>query len=204
MSTAKTTLEKMRADERVARKDLIVDAAIRLFAQTPYHQVGMREIAAEAGLSAASIYRYFSDRDDLFVEALLRETNSFVREFEAQQSRDGAIPLEKLAGGFIAFLLENGAFFQMMSHFMVDGGINPDAVESFNRIERRFLDHFEETFRRLGAQENVRLTAHAFFACLNGILITFWNYPGRGREETSRHMLRLATLVAGAFEKTIG
>ena len=203
MAGAKTTLEKMRAEEREARKDLIVDAAIRLFATTPYNQVGMREIAAKAGLSAASIYRYFSDRDDLFVEALLRETDSFVKEFELRQKNDAPMNLEELASRFITFLLENGSFFQMMSHFMVDGGINPGAVENFNRIQRRFLDNFEQAFRRLGARENVRLTAHAFFACLNGILITFWNYPGRGSEETARHMLRLSGLVAKAYEKSI-
>ena len=76
MTTSKSTLAKLRDEERETRKDLIVDAAVRLFAAKSYHRVGMREIAAEAGMSPATIYRYFSDRDELFVEALLRESRS--------------------------------------------------------------------------------------------------------------------------------
>ncbi len=35
-----------------------------LFSPMPFDKVGMRDIAPEAGLSPASIYRYFSNRDD--------------------------------------------------------------------------------------------------------------------------------------------
>ncbi|HMK33906.1 MAG TPA: helix-turn-helix domain-containing protein, partial [Desulfomonilaceae bacterium] len=76
MSRTTSTLTKLRKKERETRRDLIIDAAIRLFATTPFDRVGMRDIASEAGLSPASIYRYFSNRDDLFVEALCREIKS--------------------------------------------------------------------------------------------------------------------------------
>jgi len=58
-SGMKSTLTKLRERERQARRNLIIDAAIKLFAAKPFKQVGMRDIAAEAGLSPASIYRIF-------------------------------------------------------------------------------------------------------------------------------------------------
>ena len=197
-------LEKMREEEREARKTISVEAAVRLFGARPYHQVGMREIAAEAGLSPASIYRYFSDRDDLFVEALLRESRAIVEGFQGRAAQDPPAGLRPIAGHFVECLLERGAFFQMMTHFMVDGGISPEAVGRFNAIERGFVDFFEQAFQDLGIRENARLRAHAFFAALNGVLITFWSYPGRRPEETRRHMLRLAGLIAETFEKDAG
>ena len=203
MTAPKSTLEKLRENEREARKDLIVDASIRLFGSRPYNQVGMRDIAAEAGMSAASIYRYFSDRDELFVEALARESKTIAGGFRRILEEAPNAPVQDIAGNFIGYLLEHDAFFQMMIHFMIDGGIRENSVDRFNRIEREFMDCFEEVFRKMGAQGNVRLIAHAFFASLNGLLITFRNYPGRSQEEGRRHMLRLADLIAGIFHRGV-
>ena len=199
----KSTLARLREEERETRKDIIVDAAVKLFASKSFNQVGMREIASEAGMSPASIYRYFSDRDDLFLEALIRESQEMGTELEAVYAGSHKADLEELARFFVTYLLERSAFFQMMVHFMVDGGIQPRALEKFNQIERRLIDSFEAQFKKLGGPDNVRLLAHAFFASLSGILIAFWNYPGRDPQETRRHMLRLAALVAQTFRKSI-
>ncbi|OAO77506.1 helix-turn-helix domain-containing protein [Geobacillus sp. FSL K6-0789] len=67
----KLTFHDLKEQEREARKQLIIDAAIRLFSQKSISNVGMRDIAKEAGISPALIYRYFKDRDDLFVTAFL-------------------------------------------------------------------------------------------------------------------------------------
>ena len=69
----KSTFMRMREDEREIRKTLIINAAMILFERMPFQDIGMRDIAAEAGVSAASIYRYFPSRDDLFAEALIRD-----------------------------------------------------------------------------------------------------------------------------------
>ncbi|MHB8205535.1 MAG: helix-turn-helix domain-containing protein, partial [Desulfomonilaceae bacterium] len=63
MNQKKAVLTRMRENEREVRKNLIIDASMLLFSKTPFDKVGMRDIAAEAGLSPASIYRYFSNRD---------------------------------------------------------------------------------------------------------------------------------------------
>jgi AcrR family transcriptional regulator len=201
MSTTGSTLSKLRESERETRRNLILDAAIRLFATKHFNQVGMRDIASEVGISAASIYRYFSDRDDLFLEALVRESHA-LEEFLHNLTDQGAdFSIEDTADNFIAYLLEHESFFQMMAHFMIDGGVRPDAIERFNATESRLLDIFDEMFRHLGAQRNVRLVSHAFFAALNGILITFRNYPGRNSEETKKHVYRLAKIMAEIFKK---
>lgn len=203
MPEAKSTLEKLRQEEREARRNLILDAAISLFGGRPFNQVGMRDIAAEAGISAASIYRYFSDRDELFVEALFREASAITGGLVASL-RDGADDsLTGLCLNYVTYLLDHEAFFQMMTHFMVDGGISDEALERFNATERQMLDVFAEELRARGAGDEARMMAHALFAALNGVLITFRNYPGRQPDEVRRHMIRLTKVAAGVFARGV-
>jgi AcrR family transcriptional regulator len=199
MTEGGSTLQKLRESERDVRRNLIIDAAMRLFAHKPFDRVGIRDIAAEAGLSPASIYRYFADRDELFVEALFREGEAIESGLKDLIAGGGPVPLEKAATVFVDYLLDNDAFFQMMTHFMIDGGISDSALERFNDTERRLLRIFDDMLETLGAQGNVRLVSHAFFAALNGILITFRNYPGRKPEDTRKHMERLASIMGKIF-----
>src|SRR3712207_1733943 len=53
-----------------ARSDAIRAAALRLFVQNGIDGTRMEEIAAEAGLSAGAIYRYFPSKEQL-LEAVL-------------------------------------------------------------------------------------------------------------------------------------
>lgn len=197
----KSTLTKLRARERETRRNLIIDAAIKLFATRPFKQVGMRDIAAEAGLSPASIYRYFSDRDALFVEALSRGSEAIEAKIEEITTGGLNQEIEQVAVQFVDYLMEHDSFFQMMTHFMIDGGMTEDALERFNATERNLLRAFDELFERAGAKGKVRLISHAFFAALNGILITFRNYPGRSKDESTRHIRRLATIMARVFQE---
>jgi AcrR family transcriptional regulator len=203
MAKPGSTLKKLKEEEREVRKNLIIDAAIRLFGRKPFNQVGMREIAAEAGMSPASIYRYFSDRDELFVEALLRESTAIELRFIQIVEQGVNSTIEEIANNFVGYLLEHGSFFQMMTHFMIDGGMSEGSIERFNVAERHLLNLFDEVFRKIGAAGSVRLLSHAFFAALNGIVITFRNYPGRTSEETEKHVRRLAALIAAVFKKGV-
>ncbi|MCS7477964.1 TetR/AcrR family transcriptional regulator [Umezawaea endophytica] len=50
------------------RKQLIVDAAGRVFSERGYHAASMEEIAAGVGISAAALYRHFPNKYALFAE----------------------------------------------------------------------------------------------------------------------------------------
>lgn len=61
---------KVRRRDAEATKQAILDAAITLFGETAYDQVGLREIAARAGVDVALIGRYFGSKDELFKTAI--------------------------------------------------------------------------------------------------------------------------------------
>lgn len=59
-----------RQRNAAATRAAILDAARRRFARDSYDNVGLREVAADAGVDAALISRYFGSKEDLFRDVL--------------------------------------------------------------------------------------------------------------------------------------
>lgn len=193
------TFVELKESEREARKQLIIDAAINLFARKSFSSISIRDIAAEAGISPALIYRYFANQDELFLEAFVHRADVICKNVEKRIKENKGISIERIAIDYIDYLLKHDSFFQMMTHFMINSELSDEVLEKFNATQRYLLNIFDEVFRNLGAENNVRILSHGFFSSLNGILITFRNYPGRSQEEIRKHMHRLAGLVARSF-----
>lgn len=203
MATEGDTFSKLKIREREARKNLIVNAAERSFAGKPFNKVSMRDIAREAGISPASIYRYFPDQQTLFVEAFLRGSRRVIESFRVAVEENSGVSLERIAGEFLDFLIENDPYFRMMTHFMLDGSLSPALVERLNEESRLLIDQFDFLFETMHAKGDRRLLAHAFFSAMNGILITFRDYPGRSREEVIEHMKLVGRVIARLFTLSI-
>jgi len=202
-SGKKTAFAQLKKQEREARKDIIIDAAEHVFAAKPFNKVNMRDIAKEAGISPALIYRYFPDQQHLFVEAFLRGTRRLIEIYEDLLNSSNKITIEVAAAHFIAYLSEHEQYFKMMTHFMLDGTLNIELLDKLNSIERSMLDQFDHLFKKIGVKGDTRMISHTFFAALNGILITFRQHPGRNREEVHEHMDRIGRIVSRLFEHAI-
>jgi TetR/AcrR family transcriptional regulator, transcriptional repressor of aconitase len=78
-----------------ARRESIVESATRLFARKGVAGATMAEIAAEAGISAGAIYRYFSSKEELlrgvFDDAMERNQEIF-----SQIEQQATSPLDAL------------------------------------------------------------------------------------------------------------
>lgn len=191
----------LKENERETRKKLIIESSISLFARKSFDTVSMRDIALVAGISPASIYTYFEDKDDLFVEAFSYKAEEICRSLEKMIDQNKGMSLENIAVNFVNYLFEHDSFFQMMTHFMTSGTIKESSLARFNETERHLLNLFDQSFERMGVTRNVRLLSHAFFASLNGVMITFTRYPGRSKEEVKKHINRLAILLANVFSR---
>lgn len=69
VATGKKTRPK-RTRDAVATRSAIVNAARQIFSSRGYDQVGVREIAREAGVTAAMVNRYFGSKQGLFAEVM--------------------------------------------------------------------------------------------------------------------------------------
>ncbi|MBI5589822.1 MAG: TetR/AcrR family transcriptional regulator [Deltaproteobacteria bacterium] len=195
----KNTFADLKTREKKARQDVITDAAERVFAVKPFSKVSIRDIAREAGISHASIYRYFPDQQSLFVEAFIRGAREIVQ-FLADMIRNSEKgDIEKVSEAYLTYLIMNDQYFRMMTHFMLDGTLSAELIEKLNAAERQIFDQFDILFRKMKKREPVRPLSHAFFAALNGVLITFRNYPGRSKDAVRQHMLKIAKVIATKF-----
>ena len=194
MKNAKS-FQDLKYTEKENKKKIIIDAAERIFAIKPFNQVTMRDIAKEAGISAGAIYRYFPDQQALFVEAFLLGAEDIINEMEIIIATSKN-PLKDTIYTFLSYLNKHDPYFRMMTHFMLDANLSPDLINKLNEVERRVLDQFTKLF---ASHSNARLLAHSLFASLNGVMITFHNYPGRSKKEVRYHMHRLGETLYQLF-----
>ena len=197
------TFASLKEEERKARQRVIVDAAERVFGKKPFEQVSMREIAQEAGIAASSIYRYFPDQQSLFVEAFVQGTKEIINRVDQRIASGKISSLSDFVLIYIDFLIEHDHHFRMMTHFMLGGQLSGPLLEKLNTAARSILEQFDRIIAGDAKPEQTRLHSHALFAALNGILISFRNYPGRDPEDVRRHMEKLAKLAASMCESHI-
>lgn len=196
-----TSFSSMKKRERKARQDAIIAAAERVFSTKPFAEVSIRDIAREAGISHASIYRYFPDQQTLFVEAFLKGAEKIIHFLGELINEGKTVSIERVTEKFINYLIDNDTYFRMMTHFMLDGTLGAELIERLNAAERLLLDQMDRLFVKMNAKGNVRMLSHAYFAAMNGVLITFRNYPGRSREEVAAHMRKLGKIIALKFRE---
>ncbi|MCC7365942.1 MAG: TetR/AcrR family transcriptional regulator [Dehalococcoidia bacterium] len=75
-----------------ARRESILEAAMRLFAGKSVDRTTMQEIASEAGISAGAIYRYFESKDQL-LEAVFEAAEAETAEKFRAAAADNTSPL---------------------------------------------------------------------------------------------------------------
>jgi AcrR family transcriptional regulator len=197
------TLTELKKHDRERRREIVLAAAQELFSKRGVSGVNMRDVARRAGVSVGFIYRYFSGRTDIFVELFEAGVGEILERIDAEVEREDPRPLRSLARTYVDFLHENMMFFQMMSHFMLEGKLSDRAVDRVNNVLRQILNRVETVFSKEGGGGNSRILAHGFFAALNGVMISLVNYPGRTRQEIRSRTLLLAETIADQFEHTV-
>jgi AcrR family transcriptional regulator len=78
-----------------SRRARVIDVALRLAAEGGYEAVQMRDVAGGAGVALATVYHYFTSKDHLLAEAMVRRTQ-VMRERVHQRPLEGAAPAERL------------------------------------------------------------------------------------------------------------
>ena len=58
--------------------DRVLDVAAQLFGTLRFHEVRMEDISEKAGVGKGTLYRYFSDKEELFLAMLSRASRQFM------------------------------------------------------------------------------------------------------------------------------
>lgn len=93
--------------------DRILDAAAKLFGTRPFHEVLMDDIAAEADVGKGTLYRYFRDKEELYLAILARASVQFMERMRQKAAGEGG-PRQRLE----AIVADVIAYFDEQPHLL--------------------------------------------------------------------------------------
>ena len=161
MSTSQQAPPKKRAG-RLASGGVILDAATTLFLRHGYAGTSMDEIAALAGVSKQTVYTHFADKERLFSDLVLRNTDR-VDEFVDALPRllpDGdelEKDLRSLARRYITTVIQTRVL-QLRRLVIAEGSQFPDLARTYyERVPERVLVALGSHLQRLAERGLLRL-----------------------------------------------
>ncbi|WP_246070423.1 TetR/AcrR family transcriptional regulator [Paenibacillus kobensis] len=134
--------EKQLLGRRKARREQIMEAAYRVFAQRGWNRAKMSMIADEAGLSAGQLYRFFESKEELFIALIEVAMEESVNALKTIYQLPGS-PYEKLKA-FTTSVLEDVKSqypFMLIQQAHVSDEVPPEVKQMINKYS---MDHYVE------------------------------------------------------------
>jgi len=100
----------------VVKKDEILQAASRVFAEKEFHEVLIDDIAALAGVGKGTVYRYFRTKEELYFEAILQGLDDLYARLVKTSSIEFSATrrLERIARETLQFSWERRHLFRLL------------------------------------------------------------------------------------------
>lgn len=186
------------------RKNQILDAAISIFAKEGFDRANTEEIAKLARLGKGTVYRYFKNKEELFLSvvdrgldelriAILREVNKV---------EDPVRKIESAVRAYLAFFEENDELVRILIHEQSSFG---------KRITERYFEHYYGNVDRIekifeaavGAgllkEMDIDIVIGVLTGVLNG-LVFMWELEGRKYRLLDRAPLVLKIFFTGVIK----
>ncbi len=185
------------------RRQQLLSAAERLFAERGFLAVRLEDIGAAAGVSGPAIYRHFPNKESLLVELLVGISTRLLDGARKvrDDSSDAAAALDGLIDFHLDFTLGEPDLIRIQDR---DLAHLPEAAEKqVRKAQRQYVEVWVGVLRELDpdlAEADARLSAHAVFGLLNSTPHSMKSPDGsRGksaRGARSRAVMRSMTVAA--------
>lgn len=172
--------------DKVEKKQEILKAAIRIFAQNGVVQTKMTDIAEAAGIGKGTIYEYFRSKEDIFAEAY---NHIFLNtEHRIAEVLESPIQPEEKLRNFMSVTMEEllvkdrGEFAGIMMSFWSEGIRNKnekimeiiDLKKIYSDFRIMIVSILEEGMKKgQFRQMDTRITASVIIGAMDGILLQY-------------------------------
>lgn len=143
-------MPQVREAYRVARRQQIIDAAYRCFAEKGFQKTTVRDICGAANLSVGAVYNYFRSKDDIIAASGEEDQRRIAEMISSAAAADPEDPLGNLVRVFLPLANEPEAVRDAVVTFDLcsQSGRDPQIAESFRKTLDAALDHLVEPVKR--------------------------------------------------------
>jgi AcrR family transcriptional regulator len=193
--------------ERLRRKEDIIQAAKKLFAEKGYKNTSMNAIAEKADFSKRTLYQYFENKSDLYFSVALQIYEDLVSHLENTEltEQDGFGKIKEIFFAYYEFYKNNEEYFKIIYDIgKVRQESNNPKLKKYFEIYKKFTDDLKEIIIEgqndgsVSKELDPELTTQSLIFILTGIFnqltITgdnFSNHIGITKEKFSNHVLNL-------------
>jgi len=171
------TPDPIQALLRTARRNQILDAATRVFAEKGFHRATIKDIAHVAGIADGTIYTYFSSKTDVMLGILnrLNETTEREQQLALDSEQDIRSFFKSYLRQRMALLWPNAEVFQaVLPEMLVNAELRELYYEQVLEPTFKIAEHY---FLAQSQQGQIRkidipLTVRAIAGMLLGLLTT--------------------------------
>ncbi len=162
--------------ERLARRNLILNAAIRVFAEKGFHQATMDDVAEQAELGKGTLYYYFHSKDEILLQLLENNTREFFEQIlQAISGEKNFLQMvRKVLLFYASYFNEHRLFFNI--YFPFESGqiqLKSPQFGEFRQTYREFRKPLEEVlFRQFQKEGIASISAENFWKILGGVLMS--------------------------------
>lgn len=185
----------------------IRDAAVALIARHGYEAVTMRQLAAEVGVQAAALYRYFPTKEDLLFTLMREHMEGLLAAWTSARPRSGGAVarLKAFVANHIRFHVERRHATHVSN--MELRSLSRDNLTSILKLRTAYEKELRAILRD-GAEagvleaDDIGLTAMAIIQMITGVIVWFRPDERLSVDEVTATYLAMTMRLTGAGSTT--
>lgn len=191
---------ELNHNERIpTRREQIVSAAARLFAERGFHGVTIEELGTAVGISGPGIYKHFASKDAVLAEMLIGISRHLLDQgrYEVAQSSSPTEALDRLLEFHTDFAMTRPELIRVQEHDLAN--LSTSQAHQVRRLQRAYVELWVGVLQDLAptlSAPEARTRAHAAFGLLNS------TPHSAGRNESPDAGAVLGRMARAALEVT--
>lgn len=214
MASASPDKLSRREREALQRKAEILEAAEEVFSEHGYHAASMEEVARRAEFSVGTLYNFFKNKEEMYIEMLHRRVDEF-EPILAEALQTGETPLDRLRNFFLRrfdVAWNNPRFLRIYYHetmgtqFDHRAGLTPEVMDRYEKFLKTLEGVFAEAIKAgQFVPGSPALMVTIFIGAMHQALIHFLKNPGGKRQKKlERELFELIINGLGAKQRAKG
>lgn len=138
--------------------EMIVSESCDLFLDRSVESVTVNDVAEKSGVGVATIYRYFSTKQNLLEKCAVKLQKEVYENYFRLTGRTGAEKLSGFYSGYIKVFDEHREFYKFISEFdafvIAEGGVLEEYSAGADLFKREYLSAYEEGLRDKSVRKN--------------------------------------------------